>query len=126
MRPNTKSPDNTGKNRDRGDIATRFQPGQSGNLKGRPKGSLSAVALLKAQLAKVPAGQQKTWGELLVQRVLQKAIIDGDVTMIRDIIDRVDGKAKISADVATTNKYEGWTKERLVDEIIRKIEGYPK
>ena len=37
-------PDNTGEKQLRSDIATRFQPGQSGNPAGRPKGARNAIS----------------------------------------------------------------------------------
>ena len=45
MRNNStdKSPATAGKKQARGDIATRFKPGQSGNPKGRPRGSKNAI-----------------------------------------------------------------------------------
>jgi len=37
-------PDNTGEKQVRSDIATRFQPGQSGNPAGRPKGARNVIS----------------------------------------------------------------------------------
>jgi len=70
---------------------TQFKPGQSGNPKGRPKGTLSVVAELKKQLEQCPDGDKRTYLEILVKKVLKKGIVDGDVNMIKDIINRVDG-----------------------------------
>ena len=75
-------------------VKPRWKKGESGNPNGRPKGSISVVSALKRELAKVPEGEKKTYLELLVKRIMKKGIVDGDTSMIKDIIDRVDGKAK--------------------------------
>ena len=76
----------------------RLLPGNSGNPKGRPKGSLSLVALLKKELEKEIANEEGTdktsYAILLIRTMLRKAVIEGDVVMIRDIINRIDGMPK--------------------------------
>jgi len=74
----------------------RFPPGVSGNPDGRPIGSISIVALLKRKLEEIPEGQQHTYGSILVQKIIQKCLDDGDTSMIRDLISRVDGMPKQS------------------------------
>ena len=68
----------------------RFIEGNSGGP-GRPINPLSVVATLKEKLAEIPTGEQITYLQALVRKVLKKAIIDEDVAMIKDIINRVDG-----------------------------------
>jgi len=68
-----------------------WKKGESGNPKGRPKGSVSIVEALKNKLEEVPDGQKKTYLELLVLRYMKNAVQDGDSRLIRDLINRVDG-----------------------------------
>lgn len=81
-----------------------FQPGVSGNPKGRPKGSLSIVSAIRQKLEKAPPGSEKTYLEMFVDRVMEKAMVDGDVAMMRDMIDRIDGKPQASVDMTTNGK----------------------
>ncbi len=73
-----------------GSEETQFKPGESGNPNGRPPG-LSITALVRAELEKVPEGQKEKAKTLLVQRILKKAIADGDTKMIEKIWGYVDG-----------------------------------
>lgn len=74
------------------------------NLNGRPKGSVSVVEALKRKLEECPDGNTKTYLELLVARYLKQAIQDGDTQLIKDLIDRVDGKPKQSTDITSNGK----------------------
>lgn len=65
------------------------------NPKGRPKGTLSLVALLKKKLESVAPSGQKTWAELFIDKMLLTAINDkGDSALMRDIVNRIDGMPK--------------------------------
>ena len=68
-----------------------FGPGNVANPNGRPKGSISIVAAIKKKLEEYPEGKEKTYLYYLVEKIFKKAIIEDDVVMIRDIINRVDG-----------------------------------
>ena len=72
----------------------KFGPGNIANPNGRPPGNLSVVEAIKRQLKESPEGSDKTYLDLLIQRVFKKAIQEGDVGMIKDIINRVDGMPK--------------------------------
>ena len=72
----------------------KFAPGRSGNPKGRPKGSLSITAVIKKKLEEVPEGEKSTYLELLVEQILQRAIIEGDYQMIKQVWNYVDGTPK--------------------------------
>jgi hypothetical protein len=83
----------------------RFKPGESGNPNGRPKGSISLVGILREKLAECPEGtDKKTYAQLLIQRALNIALQGGDVSMIRDIFDRIDGKPTGSLDLTSLGK----------------------
>lgn len=64
------------------------------NRGGRPKGSFSLVGLLRNELEKeIPSKtkDKKTYASVLIRKMLDKAIKDGDPAMIKDIINRIDG-----------------------------------
>ena len=79
-----------------------YKPGQSGNLKGKPKGTLSLTTLLKSAIeqdytiivnAKTGEKQTKKFHEWVNLGLLRKAV-KGDVRAIEHIYERVDGKVK--------------------------------
>lgn len=86
-----KNPENSGENRDE---QGRFKPGHSGNPEGKPEGTISIVGSLKKRLNEVPTGHKKTYLELLIDRILQKAISEGDSQIIKQIWNYVDGMPK--------------------------------
>jgi hypothetical protein len=84
-------------------VETRFQPGQSGNPRGKKKGTLSLVTKLKKMLAEKETVMKdgkpikKTRAAILLINLLQNAIkpnLDPDTALryAREIFDRVDGK----------------------------------
>lgn len=64
----------------------QFQPGQSGNPAGKPKGSINMTTLLRELLA----GGELEEARLILAALLGKAK-DGDVPAIKLVIDRIDG-----------------------------------
>lgn len=116
------TPENTGGIRNE---KGQFLPGVSGNPLGKPPGALSVVAEIKKQLDEIAEEdpQKRKKLELLVRKVIIKAINDGDTSMIRDIIDRVDGKPKQSIEIDDNRTDE--TKEMLKD-IMEKLKNEPK
>ena len=89
---NITSPDNTGENREiTRDEKGRFIEGCSGNPSGRPAGSVSITTEIKKKLDEVPEGQKKTYLELLINKIVRQAIIDGNEQMIKFIWNYVDG-----------------------------------
>ena len=103
---NQNEPWENGIKRDRDSKTGQFVEGNPGGP-GRPEGSISVVATLKKELEKVPQGEKKTYLGLLVKRILKKGIIDGDVGMIKDIINRVDGMPQQAIDLTTLGKELG-------------------
>ncbi len=103
----------------------QFVKGVSGNPSGRPLGSLSVVAEIKKQLDEVaeedPMKRKKL--VLLVRRLILKAINDGDSSMIKDIIDRVDGRPRQSIEIEDMR--EDTTKDKL-NELIEKLNSNEK
>lgn len=68
-----------------------FKPGQSGNPKGKPKGTISITQMVKRELRRRDPETRKTWLEIFVRRALLKAIKDQDTQMIKLIWNYVDG-----------------------------------
>jgi hypothetical protein len=71
-------------------IATRFQPGQSGNPAGRPKGQ-SLTARLRRYLD-APGKDGRPRADRLAETLAELAL-SGDIRAIRMVLDRLDGKA---------------------------------
>lgn len=74
------------------DEAGRFTKGTAPGP-GRPKGTLSIVSLIKQKLEEVPEGEKLTVAEMLVDEYINDIRGKGDGIGIRDLIDRIDGKA---------------------------------
>lgn len=74
---------------------TQFKKGQSGNPAGKPPGTLSFTSKVRAALEKIAMtkdGEDVSYEQLLVKRVLNKAIEQGDGRMIELIWGYLDGK----------------------------------
>ena len=80
-----------------------FQPGESGNPNGRPKGALNFATKFNAAIEKL-AESNDISGEELELQILQMGIKkarEGDYSFYRDTFDRVYGKAQQSVDHTT-------------------------
>jgi hypothetical protein len=64
--------------------STKFQPGQSGNPAGRPKGSISLTTILKQKLAEGDTAKD------VIQWTLEQAKI-GNAAALKILWDRIDG-----------------------------------
>lgn len=78
-----------------------FPPGVSGNPAGRPKGSFSLVEMIKNKLQEQAKDKDKTYAEYFIDQLIKKTVVDGDVTMMRDILNRVDGMPQQKVDMTT-------------------------
>jgi hypothetical protein len=83
---------------------TRFKKGVSGNPNGRPVGSVSIVEGIKRKLLEIEPENKKTYLDLFLSRYFRKAIKDGDVGLIRDMINRIDGMPQQKTDLTTNGK----------------------
>lgn len=79
-------------------IGKPWEKGQSGNPAGRPPGSVSITAEIKRKLQEVPEGQQKSYLELLINRILKQAVVDGNEQMIKQIWSYIDGPPRQAED----------------------------
>lgn len=89
-----------------------FMPGVSGNPAGRPPGSVSITELIKKKLTEEvtlkDGKSKKQFVMLLLDRILDKAINQGDEKTIKLIWNYVDGLPKGSFDVTSLGeKLEG-------------------
>lgn len=85
----------------------QFKKGESGNPAGRPPGALSFTSKVRAALEKIAMskdGEDISYEQLLVKRVLNKAIEQGDGRMIELIWGYLDGKPQTKTDITTDGK----------------------
>lgn len=67
-----------------------FEPGQSGNPNGRPKGTKNLKTMLTELLSSQdPDGE---WSKSVGGQLIRKAFKDGDMRALQEIIDRIEGK----------------------------------
>jgi len=91
MLTNGSQPNKTAINRD---TNGKFLPGNCANPNGRPKKELSLLSVLKEELTKIAplkGNKDKTWIQLIVMAWMVGAA-KGNPILIREILDRVDGK----------------------------------
>lgn len=102
MAKKSEKPKDNGVNRLQDSKTGKFLPNNPGG--GRPKGSYSIVELIKKKLQEIPEGKDKTYGEYFVEQVMKKSVIEGDVQMMKDVLNRVDGMPKQPIDHTTDGK----------------------
>lgn len=114
----------THENRERG----KWKKGFSGNPKGRPKGSFTIVGILKEEMEKfVPQDEKKkmeekrTFAQVFVQRMLKKAIVDEDIVMMKEIMNRIDGRPKQSITINTEGNPQGEVETEMKKKITEKM-----
>jgi len=88
-----------------------FKKGQSGNPKGRPKGSKNRSTIIKEILSlmvkKVDADGKAEWQSkeyLMVEALVNKAIDKGDVNAFNAIYNNLYGNLKDSVDIHTSEE----------------------
>jgi len=68
-----------------------FKKGESGNPAGRPPGSVSITTAIKIKLLELTKDQKRTYLDVLIERILTKAIADVDPQIIKQIWSYLDG-----------------------------------
>ena len=87
-----------------GDKLQQWQPGQSGNPGGRPKGT-SLTSVLRELLDQIPKGDTAKLKERIVKALLDKAL-RGDTRALDIIFDRTDGKVSLPLEVTEVQRIE--------------------
>jgi len=72
-------------------VGRPWEKGQSGNPAGRPPGSVSITTAIKIKLLELTKDQQRTYLDVLIERILTKAIADVDPQIIKQIWSYLDG-----------------------------------
>ena len=70
-------------------VTGKFAEGNPGG--GRPKGSFSLVEMIKKKLQEECPEADKTYAEMFIDKLIEKSLDDGDVTILKEMITRVDG-----------------------------------
>lgn len=99
-----------------------FVKGQSGNPNGRPKG-FSIVAHLKEMLQEIPEGEKKSYARQITEKYIHKGLVEGDSVILKDLIDRVDGKALQS--IQQSLKLENLVSEKQAQTILKSVDADP-
>lgn len=96
----------------------KFQPGQSGNPSGRPKGAgISITTEIKRKLEEMcedDKGNKATYLQKLIDKIMDKAVKDGDQRTIDKIWAYIDGLPKESLTVDGDLNFK-WKKEDSED-----------
>ena len=79
-------------------LGKKFEPGITGNPAGRPKLTALTEALRVELAKKMPDADERTQAEAIAQALVKEALA-GDVSAIREIADRTEGKPKQSVDL---------------------------
>lgn len=74
------------------------------NLKGRPVGSISITKRIKKELVKIPEGSKETYADLMVKRILLKAIKGDDIQILKLVWNYVDGLPLNKTDITSESK----------------------
>ncbi len=91
----------------------QFKPGQSGNPRGKPKGSRDIKTILTELLQTEVAEENPLTGEmtilqageLMYTQLVAKAAKDGDLQAIDKVMDRLEGKAVAKTEDVTERSF---------------------
>lgn len=112
-----KKPKKTGENKR--DEKGRYLEGVSGNPEGRPKGAgISITTEIKRKLNEVNPKHKATYLQLFIQRIMKKAIEDGDTRIIKEIWNYIDGMPKQSLDVTKKSEIMSDEEYKKIDKIL--------
>ena len=111
------------------DLKGRFVPGQSGNPNGSPKKPQSVSMLLRELIENNPEKVLKKWqkmpcyptGAMLIAKALFTKMGKGDITAIREGLDRVEGKVKDTHEISGVLSVKDAT--QLTDDELSSIAG---
>lgn len=104
-----------------------WQPGVSGNPDGRPEGSVSIVEGFRRKLQEFAPSkdneEKRTYLELLIETYFKKALNEGDVRIIRDLIDRIDGKPTETINANLKGEINNKFNDKQITRIASRIAG---
>lgn len=86
-----------------------FQPGVSGNPKGRPKGTYGLKAILMRELdkrAKTKDGKlsKETYKDIVVKTLMEHALVSKDTKILMFLWEQLDGKAQQNIDLTSDDE----------------------
>lgn len=110
----TKKSSKQGTNRD---SKGRFLPGTSGNPGGRPQTKILTGALIKTLSKKTGGGINYE----LVAKILVSLALGGKIEAIKEIFDRVEGKAPQSIDVTTDGESINPYTDDQIERVARRV-----
>lgn len=113
-------PEKTGVEQAKRDELGRFPPGVSGNPAGKPKGTKHLTTLLFEALQKQVPNKDKTYQDLLIERILNDAIIKGKGDIMKLAWNYIDGMPQQGVDI-TTNGENIKDPSADVQEIARRV-----
>lgn len=93
-----------------------FGIGNPGPLPGQ---GMSITRAIKLKLEEVPEGHRKTYLQLLIDRIMKKAIEDGDNVTIKEIWNYIDGMPRTSIQISAGD--ESIADNPEIMELTRKI-----
>jgi len=102
---------------------TRFKPGESGNVNGRPKGQRDYATIYREALIKLGNSLNKTPDDLELE-LLQTGLLNakkGDYRFYKDVLDRVHGTPVNTTKVDHTSLGEKLTSSIDVEDIAKKV-----
>ncbi len=106
-------------------LGRRWTRGESGNPAGRPLTGNLGIALRRSLLETMPGNSEKSIAVAVAEALIRKAL-NGDVQAIKEIFDRVEGKASQSIDMElsvtdwqTVIREHGISEEELLDAANR-------
>lgn len=75
-----------------------WKPGVSGNPGGKPKGTVQIRTLLQHRLLKAVSREDREKAGKKIVNELVRLACQGDITAIKEVFDRLEGKAKQSTE----------------------------
>ena len=95
-----------------------FQPGQSGNPAGRPKGIRYLSEAYRAWLSKPSEKDPERTNADMVAEMVGKQALAGDIAAAKEIADRVEGKSRQTIDI---NEDERARKVRMYGVMVERV-----